>query len=661
MSSKSELIAKYANEALTYYNLRALKWTHKGTCAVMGNINQESGFRTDAISFDGYGSLGICQWTFSRRTNLENFLKERSLPLNSLSGQCAFLDYETKSNYPKLYDCLVKDTELTLIELTDKFCREWERPAEAYANYPRRESSAELYYERYKGTYVGGDDPEEPSSGYAIDFNKTTAKLSSSDNFEYLQQDAEEEKQVASGSSTTQTIKDILNNSALSGSSNVAGNVASLLERAVSSVNVKLKQTPKISTFGEEVHGSLLPVYPTLVEAPFAEVTIGGVTFGTYSVRKNYPSYPNYVQSVEIIKTNGTINEYTINLVHQVSPGDNPNYIAELLSATGYNEIQISYGDANYGKYFRDVKALLIGVKTSFDFASCNIRYTLNATSLSYLMSTTRMNFPAVTDKPSNVILDLVEKQSELITSYFTGMRSVTEIIDRGLIPANDKEVEIEAVKDKNILEYISYLTSLMRDENDEIADKSSYYLTVNDEQYGELGNTFSIKEIISDNIKSSSLVYEVDVGYPDDNLVYDFTINSNYAWAATYSEANKITNYVYDIDNDGDLTKKKSSTLLASTLSANEFAIDTNMWKQLTRFPITATLTLKGLMAPILLLTYIKINNYYFGNKRITSGLYIVTEQRDSISGNGCTTALGLTRVASDVESITIDGRVRT
>lgn len=651
MASKEELISQYGNEAQTYFCLRDCGWTHKGSCAVMGNINQESGFRTDAISFDGFQSLGICQWTDSRRTKLENFLRERNYPITSLEGQVKFLDYETKAGYSSLYTALTTETPLTLEELTRKFCREWERPAEEYANYPRRIESAQLYYSRYEGAYGN-------ATGY-IDFNITTAKLISSDNFEYIQQ--EEEQQPTYSQSTTQTIKNLLNNIPSTGGTNSTTGTASLLERVIEQSNRKISSPPKISTFGDEVRGTLLPVYPTLVEAPFAEVTIGDVTFGTYNVYKNYSSYPNYVQSVDIVKTNGTINEYTINLIHQISPGDNPNYIAELLSATGYNEIQISYGDANYGKYYRDVNALLTGVKTFFDFAGCNIRYTLTATSLSYLMATTKMNFPAVTDKPSNVIIDLMEKQSELITSYFPGMRNITDVTAMGLIPTNDKEVEIGAVKNKNILEYISYLTSLMQDENDELSEKSSYYLTVNDEHLNGLQNTFSIKEIISDKINPNSLIYEVDVGYPDDNLVYDFTINSNYAWAATYSDAGKLTNYQYDIGNDGTINQQKALPLLSSALSANNALIDTNMWKQLTRFPITATLTLKGLSAPILLLTYIKVNNYYFGNKRITSGLYIVTEQRDSISGSGCRTSLGLTRVASDIESIAIDGRVRT
>ena len=652
MATKEELITQYGNEARTYFYLRELKWTHKGTCAVMGNINQESGFSTTAISFDGYGSLGICQWTGGRRTTLENFLKARGFTNDSLEGQCAFLDFETKKGYIDLYKSLTQETSYTLIELTDKFCREWERPAEAYANYSRRESSAQTYYKRYEGAY--GND----SIG---SLNLAASKVVSANNYNYIKREEEEQPDTTVGKTTIQAIKDALSSATAINISSAIKNAALAVEQIVSSVNVKTPNKPTSYVFKDEVHGATLPVYPTVVQAPFGEITLSGVKFGTYNVYKKYKTYPNYVQSIEVVKTNGTVNDYTIKLIHQIAPGDNPNYIAELLSATGYNKIKIAYGDANSGKYFIDIDALLIGVGTTFNFANCNITYTLRATSLSYLTATTKLNFPAVFDKPSNVILDLVQNQEQIVTDYFTGMRDITSVIDLGLIPTNDKKVQIEAVKNKTIFEYISYLVSLMQDEDDSVSNKSTYYLIVNDDNYTNIGNTFSIQEVISDNIIPDSLVYEVDVGYPDNNLVYDFSVTTDYAWAMAYSDAQKITNYKYEIDDIGNLLKKSSSVLLSPTLSNNDFIIDTNMWKQLTRFPISAKLTVKGLMAPIPLMTYMRVNNYYFGNKRITSGLYIITEQTDTVSGNGCTTVLGLTRVASDVESIGIDGRVRT
>ena len=658
--NKNVMIKKYGNEAKVYYALRGYGWTHKGTCAVMGNIWQESGFRTTAVSFDGYGSVGICQWTFGRKANLQRFLRANGYALSSIEGQCKFLIKETKESYPKVNKLLVKEVSESLDYICDYFCDHWERPNPLYANKSGRREHARIYYARYLGLKVDsigfGTDAED---GVAIDFNTTTSKLSSSNNFEYIEEKKKEESTTETlGNSLAESFKNEFDKlKALNKNSTEVPSIESYLYK----YNVFDSTPPKKSTFGGEVSGSTFPIYNTIVESPFIELTVGGVTFGTYKRSKTLNSYPNYVQSLEVSKTNGTINQYKINLIHQVSPGDNPNYISELLSNNGFEKIHISYGDSNSGYYFKDIEALLINVNTSFNFTNNLIQYSLEATSLSYLTATTKLNFSSKKAKPSSVIMGLLKDKNNLLTDYFSGMSDLQKVNQLGLIPTNDKEVQINAVKNKNIVEYITYLVSLMENENDEIANKSTYYLVVNDEIYEGLGNTFRIKEIISDSKKINELVYEVDLGYPDDNMVFDFSVNTNYGWSAAMETSSKISSYMYDINSFGDINRIKSNALLKSGLTTSEFQTDKNTWKQLTRFPISATLTIKGLMSPIMLLTYVKVNNYYFGNKRITSGMYIVTEQKDYISGNGCRTTLGLTRVASDIESITVDGRVIT
>lgn len=493
-----------------------------------------------------------------------------------------------------------------------------------------------------------------------IDFKKTTAKLVSSDNYKFI---SEKNKQTETnliqdkyniGNSLKEVFKSLKNSTDNKSDEPVSDTI-------LTEYNPPNNTPPKKSTFGKNIQGSKFPIYKTIVEAPFVELTVGGVTFGTYKRSKKLNSYPNYIQSLEVTKTNGTINEYKIQLIHQISPGDNPNYISELLSSNGFEKIKISYGDAASGSYFKEIEALLINVSTSFDFTSSVIRYTLSATSLSYITANTKMNFPEREDKPSNVIFDLLKNKSNIITDYFNGMSNIQKITQLGLIPTNDKKVTINAVKNKNIVDYISYLTSLMENENPDLANKSTYYLCINDEVYKDLGNTFRIKEVISDSKKVNELVYEVDLGYPDDNMVFDFSINTDYGWSIAMNTTSSIVNYNYDVDSLGQVNPYSSNILINSDLSSSTFGINKNTWKHLTRFPITATLTIKGLISPIMLLTYVKVNNYYFGNKRITSGMYIVTEQKDYISGNGCRTTLGLTRVSSDIESLDIDGRIET
>ena len=49
------------------------------------------------------------------------------------------------------------------------------------------------------------------------------------------------------------------------------------------------------------------------------------------------------------------------------------------------------------------------------------------------------------------------------------------------------------------------------------------------------------------------------------------------------------------------------------------------------------------------MLMSYIKVNALFYGERDMASGLYVVTAQEDSISGSGYTTELTLLRVAGD------------
>jgi hypothetical protein len=68
-----------------------------------------------------------------------------------------------------------------------------------------------------------------------------------------------------------------------------------------------------------------------------------------------------------------------------------------------------------------------------------------------------------------------------------------------------------------------------------------------------------------------------------------------------------------------------------------------------MTQFPVVARLTIKGLMRPALLMAYVKVNVYFYGHKHISSGLYIITRQEDTIDSNGYKTTLSLMRVSGD------------
>lgn len=71
-----------------------------------------------------------------------------------------------------------------------------------------------------------------------------------------------------------------------------------------------------------------------------------------------------------------------------------------------------------------------------------------------------------------------------------------------------------------------------------------------------------------------------------------------------------------------------------------------------MTQYPIKASITLRGLLRPAILMQNIKLNVYFYGRKHVSSGVYIITSQKDSISKNGYSTTLELIKIAQDVDT---------
>lgn len=470
-------------------------------------------------------------------------------------------------------------------------------------------------------------------------------QLYSSNNYKYIENNKEETEEQKRLRAAQQSLKDFLANINVSVTDPVVPDIQLPSIRGAS--NVKKPQTK----FEGDISGSSLPATVNYVEAPYAKITLGGVSIGTYK----QGSYPNYVTGLSVKKTNGSLNEYTINLVHQVASGDNPNYIDNLISANGYNKIQIEYGDAQAGIAYRDINALLIDVKSEFDFFNNCISYTLSATSSSAMSAVNRRNYAAVKDKPSNIITNMLYETGELL-DYFPAMKSRDFVNSNNLIPSDDIEVAIDAVTNTTPLNYMNKLVSSMKSNSGDYI----YYLNINDED--NLGSYFNIQQIKTKMTTSMfPLVYEVDINYPDEkSLVYNFSVNTDFSWPLAYEYGGSFPTYDYSILNNGNIISRESAANLKTALTTNNrFISDKNWWTNVTEFPILATLEIKGLTSYLLLLNYIKVNVFYFGNKRDSSGIYIVTGQEDSLSGDGFKTKLNLLRVAGDNQYITVDGRV--
>jgi len=80
-----------------------------------------------------------------------------------------------------------------------------------------------------------------------------------------------------------------------------------------------------------------------------------------------------------------------------------------------------------------------------------------------------------------------------------------------------------------------------------------------------------------------------------------------------------------------------------------NYYTSDKTWWTKVTEFTTQARIKIKGILKPAILMTYLKVNVWFYGRKHISSGYYLITSQVDNIDSGGYWTTLELTKVASD------------
>lgn len=404
----------------------------------------------------------------------------------------------------------------------------------------------------------------------------------------------------------------------------------------------------------------------TFVESPFITVKIGDFTFGTYGYRKTGNSvrvtYPNYMDSINIIKINGTVNQYTINMTYQIEQGQDPNLLDKIFSSVGYGTIKISYGDYSSPSFiYREEEAIITDLNSNVDFSNSRITYTLFCTSNALQLAARSYNFPGTVCKPSDKIIEILFSEKYGLRELFTGMKNKT--IARRLIAGDDCQTKLEPKEGMSPLNYLNYLVSEMSaaGEQETSIGKSTYYLTIVDDVTNEYnGPYFKVVKVTADATAESltgSDVYEVDVGYSGyvgdttSNYVMSFQVENNNSWALLYKYSQEIPteDYVYNIDNSGNITTQYSPNAMTSSVHHKTTQAQKTWWTKMTQFPITAKLTLKGLLRPAMLMSYVRVNALFYGQRHISSGLYIITKQQDTVDRNGYRTTLSLTRVTGD------------
>ena len=310
------------------------------------------------------------------------------------------------------------------------------------------------------------------------------------------------------------------------------------------------------------------------------KVTIGGFTFGVFSRTKANKTdvndfystynvqYPNYVKSLNIVKINGQVNQYTLQIDYPIRPNDDPNFFEKVFSSvSGTREIVFSYGDSAIPTYcYKDEKAIITKISQTFNLNSSVITYTINAVSGSIVGKVGNFTFTAPEEKvkPSDIIKDVFYNNKYGLRSLFTGMN---ESNFNRLVDGSDKKVKLNTKTNISPLDYISYLVGCMTPESSttSMISDGMYVLTIHDDTIYDSsynddlvdGGAYFKVTFTSSKVEQSD-AYEIDVGYNTANIVSNFSIqnNENYSIFYEYAFENYPEGYKQVIDNNGKVIK---------------------------------------------------------------------------------------------------------
>jgi len=412
------------------------------------------------------------------------------------------------------------------------------------------------------------------------------------------------------------------------------------------------------------------------IQAPFIKVTIGDYTFGIYTNnkedRKNAAGfyqaydikYPNYIQSMVVTKINGQVNQYTLNVIYPITQNDDPNFFEKVLSSNSKSrKIIFTYGDSSApSTIYKNEEAIITNVTSSFDLQGSKISYQISAVSGAQLNSNNI--YPLVDTqqpiKPSDRIKRILQDPASGLPQILQGM-DMNHL--ENYIAGDDQYVKVEPKLNSSALDVINYLVSYMipaGTPKDSIS-KDIYIMTLHDNtNFEQLYNDYQpasgpyLQVTRTSYLVEKADAFELDIGYNTATLVRDFKINNNENYALLYDYQAKLApeNYVERLNEYGEWEKIYAPVNTSKNPNFMTRGEDITWWTKITKYPITATVTVQGLLRPTTLMTHLRLNIIFpGGRKHIASGLYIITKQVDTIGESGYFTTLSLTKISGDTD----------
>jgi hypothetical protein len=260
--------------------------------------------------------------------------------------------------------------------------------------------------------------------------------------------------------------------------------------------------------------------------------------------------------------------------------------------------------------------------------------------------------------KPSDEIKRIFKANGTYgLQNLFKGMSLAN--IDK-LVDCSDQAVELQTKVNISPLDYINYLVSCMVPQGASLSSTSNdiYILTIHDETVfdqffsdtaGTGGPYFKVSRVSNSTLNRTD-AFNLDIGVNTSTIVRSFTIEDNENYSLLYNYTNKLSTeqYVNRLNTSGNW----ESTFAPMATSKNDnfltSSADRVWFSKLTKYPIKATVTIRGLLRPVSLLQYVRLNVIFpGGNRHVSSGLYIITKQVDKIDESGYDTTLSLTRIS--------------
>ena len=156
-----------------YATFISLGCTPECACAIIGNIQQESGLRPTAVNSSS-GATGLCQWLSTRLTGLKNYATSKGTQWSDVATQCEWAIEELKGKDSTTKSFLQSKEGLTpeqFMQLTDMsravdaWRRCFERCAEFEANDKKRHEYAQNWYSQIVQKSGGTTPSPDPGGG----------------------------------------------------------------------------------------------------------------------------------------------------------------------------------------------------------------------------------------------------------------------------------------------------------------------------------------------------------------------------------------------------------------------------------------------------------------------------------------------------------------